>query len=282
MWLASYPKSGNTWLRSLLAHYFMPPGQAPDLNNLRNFTTGDVRRDFFDAAVGGKYHGTSLEDWLAARPQVLRLIAGSKPNHHFVKTHCQATIVNDQDIIPPEVTAAALYILRNPFDLAPSFARHQSCDIDTAIERMSQPDLAMGTSEGIIELLGRWDEHVSTWVNAVGLPHHVVRYEDLLKNPAKTMSKLIEKFFRLSVDRPKLAKAIKANSFDAMKKFEEKHGFAERPKGMKSFFAKGQSGAWKTDLTPVQVGRIREEFLPALEHWYPEMLGETKKFAESA
>ena len=65
IWLASYPKSGNTWMRSLLAHYFMPKGQAPDINNLRQFTTGDIRKDFFARANGGKPFVTdSIEEWI--------------------------------------------------------------------------------------------------------------------------------------------------------------------------------------------------------------------------
>ncbi|WP_300549077.1 sulfotransferase domain-containing protein [Roseovarius sp.] len=279
IWLASYPKSGNTWMRSLLAHYFMPAGQAPDINNLRQFTTGDTRQDFFDAAVGGKFQSETLEDWVTARTKALRLIAASKPDHHFVKTHCQTIRMFDQDIIPPELTAAAIYIMRNPFDLAPSFARHQGADIDTAIERMCFSDTVMGTPSGIYDLLGRWDDHINVWTNAPGLPHYVVRYEDLLNHPAKTMRTLLEKFLRVKVEGPKLARAIKATSFEAMKKQEETLGFAEKPQGMTAFFAKGQAGVWRDDLTPQQVGRIREAFLPTLERWYPEMLKETAEFA---
>jgi hypothetical protein len=282
IWLASFPKSGNTWIRSLLAQYFMPPGQAPDLNNLRNFTTGDVRRDFFDAAAGGRYDGSTIADWLEMRPRALRLIAGSKPTHHFVKTHCQTMRVGDTDLIPPEVTAAAIYIMRNPFDLAPSFARHQACDLDTAIDRMMNPDSMAGTAEGIFEPLGRWDDHVTSWTTAPGLSRHVLRYEDMIANTGKAMRGLIETFFRISVDKPKLARAVRATNFDAMKAFEQKHGFVEKPAEMRAFFAKGQAGVWRDDLSPAQVGRIREAFLPVLEKWYPEMLKETAVVAGAA
>ena len=282
IWLASYPKSGNTWMRSLLAHYFMPPGKAPDINNLRQFTTGDTRADFFDAAAGGKYHGGNLEEWMAVCGKALRLIAASKPDHHFVKTHCQPIRLFDQDVIPPEVTAAAIYILRNPFDLAPSFARHQNCGLDEAIDRMLNPDTLMGTSSGIYDLLGRWDDHIHTWTHAAGLPLHVVRYEDLLASPGKAMRGLLEKFLRVKVDGPKLARAVKATSFEAMRKQEEALGFVERPQGMQKFFARGQAGVWREDLSPAQVGRLRDGFLPALEKWYPEMLKETEAFAASA
>ncbi|MGI3210385.1 sulfotransferase domain-containing protein [Roseovarius tibetensis] len=281
IWLASFPKSGNTWVRSLLAHYFMPDGKAPDLNNLRNFTTGDVRRDFFDAAAGGRYTGTTLEDWLRVRPKALRLIAGSKPNHHFVKTHCQTMRAGNTDLIPPELTAAAVYIMRNPFDLAPSFARHQVTDLDTAIDRMMNPDAMAGTADGIFEPLGRWDDHVTSWTTAPGLPRHVLRYEDMLANTGKAMRGLIETFFRVPVDKPKLARAVRATNFETMKKFEQTHGFAEKPSEMKAFFAKGQAGVWREDLTPAQVGRLREAFLPVLEKWYPEMLSETAEFARA-
>ncbi len=268
-------------MRTLLAHYMMPTGTAPDINNLRQFTTGDVRKDFYDAALGRPYRTNKAEDWVKVRPAALRLIAASKPNHHFVKTHCAPVKLYGVDIIPPEVTAAAIYIMRNPFDLAPSFARHQSCDIDTAIDRMTNPDMVMGTPEGIYEYLGRWDNHVKTWNIADGLPLHVVRYEDMLQNPAKVMRKLLQKFLKLPIDNPKLAKALKATSFEALKKQEETLGFTEKPDGMQKFFAKGQSGVWKEDLTPEQVGRIRKEFLPTLQRWYPEMLEETRVFSQS-
>lgn len=282
IWLASYPKSGNTWMRSLLAHYFMPKGKAPDINNLRQFTTGDVRKDFFDAAAGGAYKASTLEEWMRVRPRALQLIAGSKQGHHFVKTHCQTIRLFDRDVIPPELTAAAIYIVRNPFDLAPSFARHQDCDIDTAIERMSHPDMMMSTAEGIFEILGRWDGHVAAWTQAPGLPIHVVRYEDLLEKPGPTMRRLLEGFLKLKVDKPKLAYAVKSTSFDVMRRQEQQLGFTEKPSVMTQFFAKGRAGAWREDLTPEQVGRIRTEFADMLEKWYPELLQETAEFAASA
>ena len=279
IWIASFPKSGNTWMRSLLAHYFMPAGQAPDINNLRNFTTADVRQDFYDAAAGQPYRGKDIADWMAVRPQALRLIAGSRPNHHFVKTHCQTIRIGDQDVIPPEVTAGAIYLIRNPFDLAPSFARHQSADVDTAIDRMLNPDSVMGTPTGIFDILGRWDDHVYSWTNAPGLKRRVIRYEDLLARPAREMRGLLEVFLGQKVDAAKLARAIKETSFANMQKQEKEKGFTERPEGMTSFFAKGQAGVWRDDLTPAQVARLREGFLPTLEKYYPEMLKETAAFA---
>ena len=280
IWLASYPKSGNTWMRSLLANYFMPPGQAPDINNLRRFTTADVRQDFFDKANGGPFNSPNVADWLRVRPKALALIAGSKPGTHFVKTHCQAVRYEGQDLIPPQLTAGAIYMLRNPFDLAPSFARHQSADIDTAIERMCNPDAMMGTATGIRDALGRWDDHIRSWIEAPGLPRHVVRYEDMLTQAPKTVRGLL-KFLSVEPNSAKLAKAIKATSFKNLKKQEEELGFTERPDGMKTFFAKGQAGVWRDELTAEQVARIREAFLPTLEKWYPELLEETKDFAKA-
>ena len=99
VWLASFPKSGNTWTRVFLANYFMPPGQAPDINTLYRFTTADIRQDFFDRVNGGPFVARDFAHWLETRPKVLRAIAVSKPGHHFVKTHCQVRRISGHDLI---------------------------------------------------------------------------------------------------------------------------------------------------------------------------------------
>ena len=88
-------------------------------------------------------------------------------------------------------------------------------------------------------------------------------------------------FMRVKIDAPKLARAIKATTFEALKKQEEELGFQERPDGVQAFFAKGQAGVWKEELTPAQVERIMDEFMPTLVRWYPEMLDEAEAFVKA-
>jgi len=110
----------------------------------------------------------------------------------------------------------------------------------------------------------------------------VIRYEDMLRRGEREVRGLLEKFLRVQVDKAQLAYALRETSFDALKKQESTEGFRERPPHMDTFFARGQAGVWREDLTPAQVGRIREGFLPVLETWYPEMLDETAAFAGAA
>jgi hypothetical protein len=281
VWLASFPKSGNTWTRSFLANYFQPPGKSLDINSLREFTTGDVRQDFFDRANGRPFRGRTIEDWIKVRPEALRLIAASKSGHHFVKTHCQLATFGKVNLIPPEVTAAAIYLIRNPFDVAPSYARHMAESVDVAIDRMAAGKTTQGSDTRILEFVGRWDDHIQSWINAPGLPRHVMRYEDMLADPEKAFRALFG-FLRLPVDTDKLGAAMALTSFSALQKQEREKGFRERPPAMKQFFARGDAGGWREDLTPAQVGRIRSEFLPTLKKWYPEMLDETLEFSETS
>jgi hypothetical protein len=281
IWLASYPKSGNTWTRSFLANYFQPQGHALDINSLRLFTTADVRQDFFDRAAGRPFRAQTVEDWIKVRPRALQLIAASKPGHHFVKTHCQIGKIQGVDLIPPQVTAAAVYILRNPFDVAPSLARHLAVDLDTAIARLADRTTVHATPTHIFEIIGRWDDHIRTWTSAPGLPLHVMRYEDMLADPAAAFRRLFG-FLKLEVDAARLERALELTSFDAMQKQEREQGFLERPKEMQQFFHSGTSGGWRKKLSPAQVGRIRREFRVTLKKWYPELMDETRDFAQSA
>jgi hypothetical protein len=281
IWLASFPKSGNTWTRVFLANYFMPPGQAPDINSLYRFTTADVRQDFFDRANGRPFVARDVAHWLEMRPKVLRAIAASKPGHHFVKTHCQVRRMGGHDLITPEVTAAAIYVMRNPFDLVLSYARHLGEDVDRTIDRMANRQAMNGGETGIFEVIGRWDDHIASWVNAPGLPRHVMRYEDMVADAERAFRGLFA-FLRTPIQDGQLRRAIRIASFESLQKQEREKGFRERPPAMSQFFATGRAGGWRTRLAPAQVARIRAEFLPALERHYPEMLEETAEAAAGA
>ena len=183
IWIASFPKSGNTWARLFLGNYFQPTGKALSINELSSITTGDIRADWFSMAAGKPYDGETFDDWLALRPKVLRLIAQSRPDSRFVKTHSKIDRIGEIDLILPEVTAAAICIIRNPFDVAISFARHSNFPIDVSIDRMCDPLNISKAGNGIMEVLGRWDDHIYSWLNAPGLPRHLMRYEDMVDNP---------------------------------------------------------------------------------------------------
>lgn len=274
LWLASFPKSGNTWTRSFLANYFSPQGQSLDINHLRKFTTADVRQDFFDRAAGRPFVARDFDDWLIMRQKALALIAGSKPGAHFVKTHSRIDRIGPYDLIPPAVTAGAIYILRNPFDVALSYSRHLGLGVDETIERMLQPKAINTTPTRIFEVIGRWDDHIASWMTPQGLHRHLMRYEEMTANPSAAFTALLT-FLRAPIDPARLARAIAETSFEAMQKHEAEHGFIERPATMERFFAKGQSGAWRDDLTPPQIARLRDGFAPALKRWYPELASET-------
>jgi hypothetical protein len=281
IWVASFHKSGNTWMRAFLANYFALKGVEVGINQLFDEVVSDVRQDFFDRAAGRPFHGAKFDDSILLRPKVQRLIAASKPGHQFVKTHSKIDRIGPVDLILPEVTAAAIYILRNPFDVAPSYARHSNQPIDKTIDNMCDPKALTASETKIFEVLGRWDDHVASWTGSQGLPLHLMRYEDMTADPERAFRGLLQ-FLKAPVSDGQLRRALRRSSFRSLQKQEASQGFRERPDAAEQFFVRGKPGGWRDELTPEQVARIRTEFLPALEKWYPEMLHETAAAARTA
>lgn len=271
IWLASFPKSGNTWTRAFLGNYLAPKGVRLSINQLNAFTTGDVRQDFWDAAWGSPYHGQSVETGIKLRPKVLRLIAASKNQLHFVKTHTCIDKIDGTPLIPPDVTAAAIYIIRNPFDVALSYARHISGTVDEAIDRMSNAEALNASESQIFEIIGRWDQHVGSWETAPGLPLFFMRYEDMTNDTEATFRALL-KYLQIPVNDGQLRRAIRNSSFKELQKQETSEGFSERPETMERFFVSGKSGGWRTQLSAAQKDRIATEFESTLKRHYPEIL----------
>ena len=278
IWLASYPKSGNTWVRTFLANYFLGRRKQIGINELRKFTLSETRQDFYDRAAGGVFKGESSDDALSLRTKVQRLIAAEKEGTHFVKTHSVIDRIGNVALIDPEVTAAAIYIMRNPFDLVPSYSRHVGLSIDKTIEVVAERENLLASPSGIVDYLGRWDEHIASWIEAPGLPRHVMRYEDIHADPKRAFSTLFE-FLRTPLNTANLKRTIEATRFENLQKQEERDGFIERPKQMRQFFHSGKAGGWRDALTDTQIAKIHNAFESTLRKYYPELADETASIA---
>ncbi len=258
LWLASYPKSGNTWMRSFLLNLIHDKPSAVHINELANFTYGDSQKYWYEQANGGSLEEMTPEAVMKLTPKVQNLMTQSKPTTVFVKTH-NALVTNwDVPFITPEETQGALFIVRNPLDVVISLAHHFAFSIDEAIDFMNDPDAQTPEDEHkLAQVYGTWSSHTASWEKFNPTYRHVVRYEDMLLKPQKTFSG-VAKFLGIPVTKNRLTKAIKQSSFKVLQRQEQKDGFTERSDKTESFFRTGKAGQWKKVLTEDQVARIKE------------------------
>jgi sulfotransferase family protein len=256
VWLASYPKSGNTWMRSFLHNFLRNPDRSYDINKMSDFTLGDSLVSWyqqFDPRPGSHY---SKEDVQKLRPQVHRAMTRAYPDSVFVKTHNALMDDGGAPLVTLEVTAGAIYIVRNPLDVVLSYADHIGQSIDRTIEAMNLRGASTENDDvNVYECYGTWSEHVKSWTQTPSRTLHVVRYEDLLEAPLKTFG-AVARFLGIDPPRARLEKAIKLSSFRVLKEQEKRHGFIERSKFSQAFFREGKAGQWRGQLTKEQVARL--------------------------
>ena len=253
LWLASYPKSGNTWVRAFLANY-LADGTAPvDINTLPDFAYGDMRVNYYAQVSGKAAADLAWPEINRLRPRVHRFLAQARPGLVFVKTHAVVATIDGVPTITPDATFGAIYLVRNPLDIAVSFANHYGLSISKAVEALCFTDLRIAAKEGHIpQPISDWTTHVESWLRAPGLYLHVVRYEDMLTSPQRTFARMIE-FLGLAMNRERLKRAIRQSSFRVLAEQERRVGFVERSKNAEAFFRRGSAGGFREELTPAQI-----------------------------
>ncbi len=184
IWIASYPKSGNTWMRAFLANYVLDRREPLPINELGAFSLSDTRPRFYQQAAGKPIAEISETESVRLRDRAQELIAKARPHDHFVKTHSQNSVHRGVMLINRTVTKGAICIIRNPLDLVSSYAGHFNLSVDQAIEAMADPsNSTIDAEHRIFTLLGHWSDHVTSWRDAKDFPLIMVRYEDLLARP---------------------------------------------------------------------------------------------------
>ncbi|VCU70052.1 Sulfotransferase domain protein [Pigmentiphaga humi] len=259
-WLASYPKSGNTWMRAFLAN-LQQDGERPV--SINDIGVGDIasRRSTLDAVLGFDTADLTLEEIERLRPDVYDWCDG-ETGVRYCKIHDAYTRGPDgRPLVGTGSTRGAVYIVRNPLDVVSSAAQHWNLGRDATIARMADPDAALArhaAARGGLQVFQRmlsWSGHVLSWVDAPGLACLPVRYEDMLAQPLETFTR-VAGFLGMPADAGRVAKAVRFSSFEVLAGQEAESGFRERPAHAERFFREGRSGGWRDRLDPGQVARI--------------------------
>lgn len=262
VWLASYPKSGNTWLRLLLSSC-LNRGQIVDINAIPVGTMLASDRAVFDERLGVAAADLPDDDVLALKAGALRAEVADIEPPLFIKTHdARLQVAGGEWTVPPDITRGAIYLIRDPRDVAPSLARHFGFELDRAIDFMAKPGRMAQKRRASLpshlpQLWSDWSGNVESWLTSVPFPAFVVRYERLRAAPEEVVADILEAM-GLPQPREVVRDAVAATALDKLRAQEAVGGFTEAHRAA-TFFGAGRVGGWKELLTPRQVARIESD-----------------------
>ena len=265
LWLASYPKSGNTLLRSILATYFFSDDGIFNFNHL--YKIGQ-----FPSLIHFENLGIDTSDSDQIYSNIIKaqeLINSSSKQLKFFKTHSALAKINNNNFTDLKNTLGAIYVIRDPRNVVTSFAHHYQIDSDEATKCLLNEKFWNYKNEKVPKtFLSSWKQNYNSWkqLNDKTL---FIKYEDLIKNK-KTVLIRIFKFFeslgaKLELDMVKLNKVIKSTEFEKMKDMETKETFREsivdKETGKKiPFFNLGPKNDWKKILSDENREKIEKAF----------------------
>jgi len=268
VWLASYPKSGNTWLRAALWS-LLHDGATVDLDALADIGGTAAGRNVFERTLSVQSADLTADEVEDLRPVALTLRAARMRKRQAHKVHdAWRRAPNGRPLFPAEATAGAIYVVRDPRAVVPSWAHHARVSADAAIAFLADPTAALAADPGtgtivLPERLTTWSRHVESWLDGPSEPPVVIRYEDMLADPARELRRAAA-VMGWSVTAGALAGAVAATRFDALRRTEADQGFRERSIGTAAFFRRGEAGGWRDELTPAQVRRIEDDHAPVM------------------
>ena len=271
IWIASYPKSGNTWVRSLLSTYLYQDdgnfnfdllykiGQFPNKKFLKYFL-----KDFSDIKKVSDY-------WIAAQDRI-NLFNENKTI--FLKTHSALCTLENNAFTNKNNTKAVIYIVRDPRNVITSLSNHFSKNIEESYKFITKKSLMLTDSEwggdtfGIATIIGSWSEHYKSWQKIKFAPILIIKYENLINDTENSLIKIIKflkNYIDVEIDTKKISKTINSCAFDNLANMEKKFGFQEAAYSQKdkkkiNFFSLGKKNDWKNLLNPEIEKKIRIEF----------------------
>lgn len=270
--VASYPKSGNTWVRLVAAAYTLSeerlleslrsPSASADLPASLQYT--DVERHHYQTVCPFPMDEITFMVEVRLRPAamlVLRrernLTTSQRPA--LIKSHHIHGEVNNIGLWNTEWTDQVVNPVRDPREICCSLSAHRDMDYEETAELMADSMARMGEEdERVHSLLTTWSTHVRSWLNAEEIPVHTVRYEDLQANPENEFYDILDFLEVPDLTKERVQKAVERTRFDRMQTLEAEHGFHESTADQAQFFRSGKTDGWKEEL-PTHVARKIEK-----------------------
>jgi len=271
VWLASYPKSGNTWFRVFLTNLLRENSQPAHINELKETGIASAR-NLFDEITGLPSEDLTHEEIDALRPGVYQWIAAEAEDLVFKKVHDAYTYLPDgRPLFPPEASHSVIYFIREPLDVAVSFAHHSAKNPEKMLETLNNPNFAFCGKRHrfynqLRQKLGTWSQHVKSWVDQGNIPVHVMRYEDMQNDTFQTFQSAV-RFLKLDKPDESIQKAIELSDLSVLQAQEQKKGFREKSIKAASFFRKGSIGEGSKVFSKQQQHQIIDNHVDILQRF---------------
>ena len=270
-WIASYPKSGNTWLRTLLsAYYYSDNGIYLD-HLIKNIGQFPEKRHFEGFNYDQKIITDTTRFWIKAQLKI-----NQDKKLRFFKTHNVLGKINNQNFTNKENTIGAIYIVRDPRNVITSLKNHYELNDEQALKWMTNEKQFIYDTQNFerdafsdFQFISSWDNYYS-WKSQKVFPVKFVKYEDLLEKTYSEFYEIVEFVNKTlnnnqKINKVKLKNAVNSTSFSKLKKNEIKYGFSEaitsKNKNQKiPFFYLGPENNWRKILNKNISERITDVF----------------------
>ena len=231
-WIASYPKSGNTWLRALLSSYFYSENGVFNQNLLKNIAQFPEKRYFGEFNYDAKIVTDTSKFWIKAQEKIN---LNNKLN--IFKTHNILGSINNNNFTNKKNTVGAIYIVRDPRNVLTSLQNHYELSKDEALEFMLSEkkyihDYHAKDDFSDFQFISSWEKNYKSWINQKIFPVKLIRYEDLSIKTLEILAEIIEFIQNITQEKKdfnnlKAQNCVKSTNFENMKNIEQNSGFIE-------------------------------------------------------
>ena len=262
IWIASYPKSGNTWLRSLISSYYFSKDKfnLSDLKTIPNFSVNDFINNNLIIQNGVDV----AKQWL----NVQREINKNYKKTLFFKTHNACVAINNNLFTDSNNTAGCIYVVRDPRNVITSYKNFEKKTYEEILYHMKNKEAYLFSQKKgefkSFEFIGSWADNYNSWFhNKLGIPICLIKYEDLVKDTLGELRKIIDFIANVqniknySFNIEKAERAVVDASFENLSKMEQDRGFSEARSNQK-FFNMGEKNNWQK-LLPVSIKKNIEQ-----------------------